>query len=138
MTQNIARKQHYVRVVSQRRRMDCGIAVLAMLLGKPYGDISAVARQLKPKYASEGMLVSDLQEIATFFNVHLKRVYRKKDYLQGATGILGVLGDTMIGGGHFVILKAGVIVDPHGAEVWAVDTYLAKHRARPCTLLVVR
>lgn len=131
-------KRRGVKVISQRKGWDCGVASLAMLTGKPYGDVMALARanvseQKRKRY---GLVTYELEDIAMQLGQPLKRIYRRRDYLFGQTGILGLLGGAMDKRGHWVILKAGAIVDPDGGEVWAVDDYLKRYKARPCTLLV--
>jgi hypothetical protein len=63
-------------------------------------------------------------------------VYRKKDYLRNATGILGLLWEGSKDKGHWVVVKGGAIVEPDGGEVWDALEYMKRHGARPATLLV--
>ncbi len=109
-----------------------------MVLARPYGDIAAVARTLidPAKARRRGLVIADMQMVADSFGIALVPVHRKRDYLVGRTGILGVIGGEMDRAGHWVALKAGAIVDPDGSEVWDVDDYMARHKARPATLLV--
>jgi hypothetical protein len=137
-------KRRGVTVVRQRHDWDCGISAVAMLLGKPYGDVAAVTRELVDprKIRQRGLVIGEVQDIAARFGVCLDRVYRRKGnaHLNGRTGILGMNGGEMDKAGHWVILKSGpcgrFIVDPDGGESWDVDDYIRKHRARPATLLV--
>lgn len=131
-------KRRGVRVVPQRRDWDCGVASLAMLLNKPYADVSMVAREQVPaeirrKY---GLHLHHIEAIASRFGAPLARVYRSNGYLLNAKGILGVKGGAMHWAGHWVVLQNNNIIDPDGAESWPVLDYLAAHDARPCTLLV--
>ena len=127
-----------VKVVSQKRDWDCGVASLAMLLGVPYGDVSAACRTLwgTTMPSRRGLGIYHLELLAEQLGRSLRRVYRKKDYLAGQTGVLGMNGGSMCWAGHWVVLKAGAIVDPDGAEVWAVDEYVKATKSRPATLLV--
>lgn len=127
-------------VVSQRHDWDCGVAALSMLLGCPYGDVAAAVKEFVERRRSRrrGLTIDDMQAVAALFGVDLARVYRKAGYLDGATGILGVIGGQMDRAGHWVVLKAGTIIDPDGAEVWSVTDYMAKHKSRPATLLIER
>lgn len=127
-----------VKVVSQRNGWDCGVSSLAMLLGLPYGDVAAAARALwgSTKPSKRGLGIYHLEQIADHLGRKLTRVYRRKDYLAGQTGILGLNGGTMCWAGHWVVLKAGAIVDPDGGEVWDALDYVKKHKARPATLLI--
>lgn len=131
-------KRRGIKVVGQRKSWDCGIACLAMLLAKPYGDIAALARELvEPRRAvRRGLIIADMQLIADACGVGLQPIWRKRDYLNGRTGILGMVGGEMDPAGHWVVIKAGAIVDPDGSEVWSVDDYTKRTKSRTATLLV--
>lgn len=136
------RRRRGVRAVAQRKSWDCGVAALAMLTDRSYGDVAAAARKLvdPSKARRRGLIIPEVVTLAKHFGVKLKAVTRKRDYLVGRTGILGVIGGTMDPCGHWVVLKSGpsgmFIVDPDGAESWDALDYLKKHQARPVTLLV--
>ena len=131
-----------VTVVPQRKEWDCGIAALAMLLHKPYGDIARVAREIAPRQQlrARGLSLAQVEQVAAYFQTTTERRYRRADasHLLGMTGILGLLSPKMHPAGHWVVLKSGnTVVDPDGGEVWDTDDYLRHWQARPCTLLVV-
>lgn len=135
-------KARGVTVIKQRKSWDCGVACLAMLLGRPYGDVAAFARDLiavdlfdARRLRRRGLTIPEMQIIADGFGVALRPVARRVGYLTGRTGILGLLGGEMDPAGHWVVLKAGAIVDPDGAEVWAVPDYVQRTKARTVTLL---
>lgn len=124
-----------VKVIPQRKRWDCGVASLAMLLAVPYGDVSAATRRIVVGYRN-GMTIRAMEAVAEELGKPLTRVYRKKDYLANATGILGLLWDGSKDKGHWVVVKGGAIVEPDGGEVWDAIDYMTRHKARPATLLV--
>jgi ABC-type bacteriocin/lantibiotic exporter with double-glycine peptidase domain len=132
------KRRRGVVVQRQRHDWDCGVAALAMLLGLPYGDVAAAARALygTTMPTRRGLGIYHLEEMAAALGRTLRRVYKRPGYLTGATGILGMNGGSMCWAGHWVVLKAGVIVDPDGGDVWSVDDYLAETKSRPATLLV--
>ncbi len=127
-----------VKVIPQRKDWDCGIAALAMLTGKPYGDVSHIVRETvrDPKLKQRGLLLRQVEDVAAALGMPLQRVYRSKGYLAQATGILGVNGGMCDPHGHWVVLKDGMVFDPSGAEAWAVADYLRAGKCRPATLLV--
>lgn len=131
-------KARGVRVVSQRKDWDCGVAALAMLLDKPYGDVAAAVRAVvtSPRLKARGLIVREAEAVARYLGHPLRRVHRRRDYLVGQVGMLGLLGTRLHPAGHWVILKSGQILEPDGGEVWDVRDYLRKYQARPCTLLV--
>jgi hypothetical protein len=132
-------KRRGIRVARQRKDYDCGIACLQMLTGKPYGDVAAFVRRVVDprKLRRRGLIIAEMMGAARFFGTRIRPVWRRRGYLEDyPNGILGVIGGEMDPAGHWVILKAGTIVDPDGAEVWSVADYMAKHKSRPATLLV--
>ena len=132
-------KRRGITVTRQRHGWDCGVAALAMLLGIPYGDVAAAARHLwgSTKPSRRGLGIYHLEQMAEHLGRRLVRVYRMKgDYLDGRTGVLGINGGAMCWAGHWVVLKAGAIVDPDGGEVWARGDYFKRTKSRPATLLV--
>jgi hypothetical protein len=129
-----------VKVVAQRRDWDCGVAALAMLLARDYGDVSAAVRQtLDPaRVKRRGLGVRDAIRVGATLGARLKAVRRRRDYLVGTTGMLGLLGEECAPHGHWVVFKNGTIIDPNHGEVWDAPGYLAHYQLRPCTLLVVQ
>lgn len=126
-----------IRVVGQRKDWDCGIAALAMVLRKPYGDVAVHVRELFPLDAKRGLGLYHLEAIAKNMGTRLRRVYRRYGYLKDNTlGILGLQGEKLHWAGHWVVLKEGVLIDPADERVWGIEEYLRYMKARPCTLLV--
>lgn len=132
------RKRRCVTVVPQKHDFDCGVAALASLYSIPYGDVSAVARALfgTTKPTKRGLGLYHLEEMAEALGRPLRRIYRRPDYLESRTGVLGLNGGSMCWAGHWTVLKNGVIVDPDGGEVWTVSEYLRSTGSKPATLLV--
>lgn len=130
-----------IKVTEQRKDWDCGIASLAMLLSKPYADVSAACRNrygTTKRPNKRGLLLNHMEELAELFDTKLKRIYIGKNYLEGRTGILGMNGGQMDSAGHWVILKDGThVVDPDGGEVWKLEDYLKKFNCRTATILVI-
>lgn len=133
------RKREGIKVVEQRSDWDCGVATLAMLLSRPYADVSSIARTRFPRVRSNGMTIYEMEEVAELLDHKLERNYRKKGYLENRTGALGILGDKKaVGDGHWVLLKDGThVVDPSGGTVWKLEDYLAKVKGRTVTLLTL-
>lgn len=129
-----------IKVVAQRSDWDCGIAAMAMLLPVSYADISATCRTRFPKVRKNGVAIYEMEETAELLGYKLARHYKKQGYLEGRTGILGVLGDKkdFPTGGHWVVLKDGThIVDPTDSTIWSLTDYMQHHKARPVTLLTL-
>lgn len=132
------RKREGIKVVEQRSNWDCGAACLSMLLSVDYPVVSATARTRFPRVRKNGMAITELMETAELLEHGLVRHYRKKGYLEGRTGILGILGSEkkLPKDGHWVLLKDGThIVDPYDSTVWKLEDYLVAVQGRTVTLL---
>lgn len=129
-----------IKVTRQRHDWDCGVASLAMLLGKPYGDVAALVKENidKKKLRKRGMIIKDVLDIAEMFGTSLEVIWRKKDYLVGRTGIIGLKGGGMSSAGHWAVVKNEVIADPDDNSMWSVEDYKKKHQCRTTVLLVTR
>ena len=128
-----------IRVTKQRHDWDCGVASLAMLLDKPYGDVAAIVRDNidAKKLRKRGMIVADMQLVAEHFGYYFEVIWRKKGYLEARTGIIGLKGGKMDKAGHWAVLKEGaVIVEPDDAKVYGVDDYLKLCQCRTTLLLI--
>ena len=126
-----------IKVVVQKKAYDCGIAALAMLLDKPYGDVSKAVRELyEPKKFRNGLAVYQLEAIGEHLGVPLKRIYKSKAYLTGQTGILGInWGKTGDSRGHWVVLKDGdTVIDPEDGSVYKLFDYV-EGNGRTATLI---
>lgn len=137
----MAKRKRGIKVVEQRSNWDCGVACLGMLLPVSYAELSAAARTRFPKVRKFGMAIYEMIETAELFNHKLKKVYKKKGYLENQTGVLGILAPKgskhLQSGGHWVVLKDGThIVDPWDGTVWKLDDYLSKTLGRTATLLI--
>jgi len=130
-----------IRVMKQRHSWDCGVASLAMLLDKPYGDVAALVKENidSKKLRKRGMIVADMQLIASFFGLEFEVIWRKKDYLETRTGIIGLKGGKMDKAGHWAVLKEGkVIADPDDGKLYSVAEYLKIGQCRTTLLLIPR
>lgn len=133
------RSRHPVSVVKQRNNMDCGVAALAMLLGKSYGDVAYAVKQVIEKFPKRGLGLIHLEQVSESLGYPLKRVYKKKNYLESnPVGVLGVVGGRMCWAGHWVIWKEGVIVDPDDGKIYGLDEFTRIFGTRTCTMLVLR
>jgi hypothetical protein len=128
-----------IRVMKQRHDWDCGVASLAMLFDKPYGDVAVLVRDNidAKKLRRRGMIIADMQLIAEHLGYEFDISWRKKDYLEGKTGIIGLKGGRMDKAGHWAILKEGtVIADPSDGKLWSVEEYLKAGQCRTTLLLI--
>jgi len=126
-----------VTVVKQRKEWDCGVAALAMVLRKPYGDISHAVRLTIPVLPRRGLGLYHLERLARHFGRTFHRIYKRRDYLTQfkGVGILGVEGEQFAWSGHWVVVKDGVVIDPDNDYVYGLDEYFRVHKAKPLTLL---
>jgi len=129
-----------IRPIRQRNSMDCGIAALAMLTGKSYGDVAYQARRLYPRMPRRGLGLYHLERIAKALGFRLKRVYKRDGghLIEHNLGILGVIGKGVSWAGHWVLWKESVIIDPdEDRQVWGMEEFLRSTKTRPTTMLVL-
>jgi hypothetical protein len=123
-------------VIKQKKDWDCGVAALAMLLALEYKDVAKEVID-DPKLTSRGLILRQVEELIVHFGFTPKRIYKKKDYLDGATGILGMNGGTMSSAGHWVVIKDGVIIDPDDGTVSTPEEYIEANKCRPATIVAI-
>jgi len=116
-----------LRIILQRHSADCGIACLAMFLGKRYEDILI---EVGEPVVDTGMTIKLMKQTAARLHMPLKM--KRKIDLDGGTGILGVRFKDKRE--HVVVLHEGLIFDTDGT-VWEVDDYFADG-TKPTSLLV--
>lgn len=120
--------------IIQVKAADCGIAAIAMLLGKSYEEVSNAAVKLFPRPHKAGLWTSEMLRLARALKRTLVRVpvARLED---DTTGILIVRQRD--GTSHAVVSFQGVIVDPASGMLFDRDTYLSTTKYRLRALLLV-
>lgn len=127
----------FVELVPQQERADCGIAALAMLLGKRYLDVYAAAvTKAYPHPHTTGMYTRQLQQVAARFGVTL--ALRRTWDLENDCGLLTVekidrQPDEYAQ--HLVLLKFGLVFDTD-MTVWEPADYFEMQGFRPVSILV--
>lgn len=121
------------RVTNMRGKHDCGVATLAMLLGRTYEEVLLVAGRISPNVLKKGLYSSDLVKIAGEFGSKLSRTTTPID-LEESTGILGLRFPTERE--HFTFLTNGLMFDPQDENVvWDAILYVKKHKVVVVDLL---
>lgn len=120
-----------LQVIPQRHDMDCGVACLAMLLGKSYED---VLMSFKHNVVRSGVTLRQLRHAAKRLGFCLSWS-RKLGDLDTETGILCVRS-VKWRNDHLVVLKDGMIVDTD-ATIWDQDVFMAAYEATPVSILRV-
>jgi len=120
-----------------RGRGDCGVCVLAMLLGREYNDVlvALVTKDHKRPH-HDGLMTRQIITGAKKLGVAL-RLLRTWD-MEEAIGLLTVEKlhkKPEDFAQHLVLLKWGLIFDYDG-QVWEPETYFVQHDFKPLTLLV--
>lgn len=130
-----------MKIHAQRGSNDCGVSALASFFDLPYEDIYMAAVKLSPAFARkrDGLTIAAMLAIAKAAGRPLTRVYWRHVDLDEHTGVLGVNWNypKKHGGavGHWVVLRAGTIIDPSGPSHDNAWDYLAKQQGREGTLL---
>ncbi len=129
-----------MRVIKQRHQNDCGVAALAMLLDKDYGDVAVATRARFPVMPKRGLNIAHVIDIAMDLGRLLRVVYKSNTYLlDHSEGILGMNGGKLDSAGHWVVWKEGCILEPWHEKhaVYGLAEYLQMNKCRTATLLVL-
>jgi len=64
------------KLIRQRQDYDCGVACLAMLLDRPWGEVSGACRALYGKIPKSGLDLRQMARVGEAMGVTLVRKYR--------------------------------------------------------------
>jgi ABC-type bacteriocin/lantibiotic exporter with double-glycine peptidase domain len=124
-------------IIKQRANGDCGIASLAMFLEMTYEDVYVAFAKLdavtRGKAGTHGYEV-----IAAAKSLGCKLTPTRKYDLDDDEGVLRVRwnsGERAKTGGHWVAIKAGLILCPSDALAVPWREYMERFDGRPCSLL---
>lgn len=126
---------------AQRQGHDCGVAALASFVGSRYEDMYVAAVACSHAFMrGEGLSIPDMIRMAQSFKRTLVKVHYRHVDLDEHVGILGVNWHRSMwkkhgSQGHWVILRAGTIIDPVGPSYADAAEYLAINKGRAGTLL---
>lgn len=121
--------------IVQKTSADCGIAALAMFLGRPYAEVSEKVLARYPKANLSGLWIPELIRAAKLFDCRLKLVKSPTpDQTESATSLVSLALPQRER--HLAVLFHGVLIDPATGLVWDVDVYCTARRARIAALLV--
>ena len=113
--------------IIQKEDSDCGVAVVAMLLQKPYREVSEVAlKTFKHRPHSNGLELRQIRSLLKKFGVSPISLAPNDVDLTEETGILSITKKIP----HVVLLFEGVIVDPANGLLYSIDAYCAEQKAR--------
>ena len=93
----------------QRTKRDCGVATLATLIGRSYEEVLIAAVSISPNVLKKGLFSTDLQRIASMFEIVLIRRTGEFD-IDEHNGILELCFPNKRE--HLVVLMNGLIFDP--------------------------
>lgn len=126
---------------AQRRGYDCGVAALAGFIGASYEDCYVAAAATSPQFLKrQGLTIPDMISMASAFGRTLVRTHYRRVDIDEHVGILGINWDRSQwkrhgSTGHWVILRAGTIIDPSGPSYGDAADYLVANKGRVGTLL---
>ncbi len=120
--------------IIQKEDGDCAIAAVAMLIQKPYRDVSEVAlKMFKQRPHSTGLELRQIRALLKKFGATPVSISPKEVDLAEETGILSITKKNP----HVVVLFEGVIVDPANGLLYSIDAYCADQKARITRLIRV-
>lgn len=121
--------------IFQKDGGDCGLAAVAMLLGKPYREVSEMALKVfrRPVH-KEGMDNRQIKALCKKFGIDLctTTLNRHMD-LSDDSGILAISKKNP----HYAVLFEGVVVDPANSLLYTPESYLASHKGSRFTSLLI-
>lgn len=120
--------------IIQKEDSDCAIAVVAMLLQKPYREVSEVAlKTFRQRPHSTGLELKQIKRLLEKFGEKPVSLAPKAVDLTEETGILSISKKVP----HVVVLFEGVIVDPANGLLYSIDAYCADQKARITRLIKI-
>ena len=131
-----------MKIHAQRRSHDCGVAALASFIGTAYEDMYVAAAAASPSFLQrQGLTIPEMITMASAFGRSLVKLHWRKVDTEEHIGILGVNWHRSMwkrhgATGHWVILRAGTIIDPSGPSYDDATDYLAINKGRVGTLLM--
>jgi ABC-type bacteriocin/lantibiotic exporter with double-glycine peptidase domain len=115
-----------VQPIVQPGPLDCGLAALAMYLGRPLSEVVEQATRVV-RSPRRGLTAAQLRRVARRYGVHLlsQRVrVSDLDDLDDGAALLLVRKST---GWHWVLWFRGVVVDPADGVIHAPEAYWSTH-----------
>jgi ABC-type bacteriocin/lantibiotic exporter with double-glycine peptidase domain len=105
--------------------LDCGLAVLAMYLGRPFAEIAERASRIT-RAPRRGLTVAQIRRIAQGYGVRLlSRRLQGPDLDDEIAALVLVRKRT---GWHWVLWFRGVVVDPADGVIHAPEAYWGRGR----------
>jgi ABC-type bacteriocin/lantibiotic exporter with double-glycine peptidase domain len=124
---------HFIKMVPQRHKTDCGVCTLAMLCEVSYEEALLAIGQ--KRVITKGVQLRAVRDAAKKLG---RRLVLKRGFdLDTDTGILGIVSETW-DFEHLVILKDGMIIDAQDQTVWEHDDYMEAHHAKAVSLLALK
>ncbi len=121
--------------MTQKDQGDCGIAALAMILQKPYRDVSEIALKLIRRPHKTGLYITDAFRIAAKFGIEMRQLPDPR-LQEEATGLLNVRrGKGKKAEAHMAAMFQGVVIDPADGLLWDLDTYLLQGKWKITAIL---
>lgn len=111
--------------IVQKDGGDCAIAALAMILQKPYVEVSKAAISLFNKPHQHGLLTREIIQLGEHLGGKFRSKLAKTIDLDNDTGVLLVRRK---GGDHAVVLFNGVVFDPGDGLIYSSDVFLTTHK----------
>lgn len=121
-----------IRVELQRHSHDCGVAVLAMLLGVSYEQALAAVAQVQPQVLTRGLTWREMRQAARRFGYDARVIRTRREFTE--TGALSVRAEDSATD-HLVVAKNDLIIETDGS-IRDTDVFFAVTKARPKGMMV--
>ena len=123
-----------IQLVIQQDSWDCGVACLAMLLGKSYADVRQHVRW--KHYQKEGLSMWQMRRLAKALGDPLEQ-HKEGDFSE-MVGIVGLQRPTDADkpkgkwDGHYVVVAKGCFINPADGLIWTdIAAFLKERRWQP-------
>ena len=121
--------------IIQKEDGDCALAAVAMLIQKPYREVSEMAlKTFKERPHSTGLELRQIRTLIKKFGLEVESLAINDIDLDEETGILSITKKNP----HVVLLFQGVIVDPANGLLYDRDAYCADQKAKITRLIKLK
>jgi ABC-type bacteriocin/lantibiotic exporter with double-glycine peptidase domain len=117
-----------IELIIQKADADCGVACLAMILGRPYLEVAEYTnKSIKGYTVGGGLELRQIRAIARHFGEEFQSIpINRHSDLSEETGILSILKKTP----HVVVIFQGTIIDPASGLIYTPEAYAAYQKGR--------
>lgn len=124
----MAKQKPIFTIQPKRHKGDCAVSALASLLNVKYEEVLVAAAKMDNLVLVNGLNTKEMIRLAAAFGKRLELQFSDDiDYM--STGILGIAWKETWSE-HALLMSHGLVFDPDDGEVWMVEGYLRRYKAK--------